>query len=106
MAKLLWLCGLALLILLAAGAVPVTHASDVDDTDIDDVAPAAARGGAGQGTDAGTVAKEAAAIKVDGLSAAEYANLKASAEKQTFQAEVSRMMKRAFWNDCGPSGAP
>ncbi len=52
-------------------------------------------GGTG-GTDAGTLAKEAQAITVDGLSAAEYESLKASADKHTFQAEVSRMMKRAW----------
>lgn len=67
----------------------------MDDTDLDDEVAAVPVGGAA-GTDAGTLAKEAQAIKVDGLSAAEYENLKASADKHNFQAEVSRMMKRTL----------
>lgn len=50
-------------------------------------------GGAASGTDAGTVDREAGAIKVDGLSAAEYQEMKSKSEKHAFQAEVSRMMK-------------
>lgn len=49
--------------------------------------------GTDSGTDAGTNEKEAEGIKIDGMSAAEYAALRDSGEKHEFQAEVSRMMK-------------
>lgn len=45
------------------------------------------------GTDAGTVAREEQAIKLDGLSVAETKALSEKAEKHQFQAEVNRMMK-------------
>merc|ERR1719150_804913 len=47
----------------------------------------------GSRTDTETVDREAEAIKLDGLSVAEVKQLRDSAEKHAFQAEVSRMMK-------------
>lgn len=47
----------------------------------------------GSKTDAGVVAREEEAIKLDGLSVAQLKELRERAEKHTFQAEVSRMMK-------------
>merc|ERR1712045_477082 len=47
----------------------------------------------GSRTDTDTVDREAEAIKLDGLSVAEVKQLRDSAEKHAFQAEVSRMMK-------------
>merc|ERR1712045_771545 len=47
----------------------------------------------GSRTDTETVGREAEAIKLDGLSVAEVKQLRDSAEKHAFQAEVSRMMK-------------
>jgi heat shock protein beta len=44
-------------------------------------------------TDGDAVDREAEAMTIDGMSAAEYAALKDSGEKHEFQAEVSRMMK-------------
>jgi len=47
----------------------------------------------GSRTDTETVDREAEAIKLDGLSVAEVKQLRDSAEKHAFQAEVNRMMK-------------
>merc|ERR1712213_76709 len=47
----------------------------------------------GSRTDTETVDREAEAIKIDGLSVAEVKQLRDSAEKHAFQAEVNRMMK-------------
>merc|ERR1711971_286837 len=47
----------------------------------------------GSRTDTDTVDREAEAIKLDGLSVAEVKQLRDSAEKHAFQAEVNRMMK-------------
>jgi len=47
----------------------------------------------GSRTDDEVVQREEEAIKLDGLSVAEMKNLRDSAEKHTFQAEVDRMMK-------------
>ena len=47
----------------------------------------------GSRTDTETVDREAEAIKLDGLSVVEVNQLRDSAEKHTFQAEVNRMMK-------------
>merc|ERR1712079_894700 len=47
----------------------------------------------GSRTDTETVDREEEAIKIDGLSVAEVKQLRDSAEKHAFQAEVSRMMK-------------
>jgi hypothetical protein len=78
--------------------VQVAAAGDGDDDD--DTAPAAggsakvdAKLGADGSTDAGTVAREEQAIKLDGLSVAETKALSEKAEKHQFQAEVNRMMK-------------
>lgn len=49
--------------------------------------------GGGAGIDADVVSREEKGIKVDGMSVEEYKTLRGSAEKQGFQAEVSRMMK-------------
>ena len=47
----------------------------------------------GSRTDTDTVDREAEAIKIDGLSVAEIKQMRDSAEKHAFQAEVNRMMK-------------
>jgi len=47
----------------------------------------------GSRTDTDTVDREAEAIKIDGLSVAEVKQMRDSAEKHAFQAEVNRMMK-------------
>jgi len=47
----------------------------------------------GSRTDTETVDREAEAIKIDGLSVAEIKQMRDSAEKHAFQAEVNRMMK-------------
>jgi len=47
----------------------------------------------GSRTDTETVDREAEAIKIDGLSVAEVKQMRDSAEKHAFQAEVNRMMK-------------
>ena len=47
----------------------------------------------GSRTDTDTVDREAEAIKLDGLSVAEIKQMRDSAEKHAFQAEVNRMMK-------------
>ena len=47
----------------------------------------------GSRTDTETVDREAEAIKLDGLSVAEVKQMRDSAEKHAFQAEVNRMMK-------------
>ena len=47
----------------------------------------------GSRTDTETVDREAEAIKLDGLSVSEVKQLRDSAEKHAFQAEVNRMMK-------------
>ena len=49
--------------------------------------------GSDSGTDAGVAEREERSMKYDGLSADETAKLREGAEKKTFQAEVSRMMK-------------
>ena len=50
----------------------------------------------GSKTDDEVVQREEEAINIDGLSVAESKQLRESAEKHHFQAEVSRMMKLMF----------
>ena len=75
-----------------------------DDEDDDDSGVGSGNGGSASlkdnlgagsttGTDAGVVEREEQAIKVDGLSTAEYKTLREAGEKHQFQAEVDRMMK-------------
>lgn len=84
--------------LLAAIALSVPAHVRADDTDaVEETAPPTVEttegASGGDGTDADVVDREAEGIKIDGMSAAEYAALRDSGEKHEFQAEVSRMMK-------------
>jgi len=88
--KLLWvLCGVAVLAV-ALYPTPATCGAD-DDTDLNAEEENSFK--APRGTDSKAAAREDKAITIDGMSVDEYQNLRGSAEKQGFQAEVSRMMK-------------
>uniref|UniRef100_A0A914H125 Histidine kinase/HSP90-like ATPase domain-containing protein n=1 Tax=Globodera rostochiensis TaxID=31243 RepID=A0A914H125_GLORO len=66
--------------------------ADVDEI-IDEPTVETPKNGVGKGTDDQAVQREEEAIKLDGLSVSEFKQLRESAEKHQFQAEVSRMMK-------------
>ncbi|KAL3099188.1 hypothetical protein niasHS_000796 [Heterodera schachtii] len=68
-------------------------AGDAADEIIDDPKVEVPKNGVGKGTDDQTVQREEEAIKLEGLSVAEFKQLRESAEKHQFQAEVNRMMK-------------
>uniref|UniRef100_A0A183C020 HATPase_c domain-containing protein n=1 Tax=Globodera pallida TaxID=36090 RepID=A0A183C020_GLOPA len=66
--------------------------ADVDEI-IDEPTVETPKNSVGKGTDDQAVQREEEAIKLDGLSVSEFKQLRESAEKHQFQAEVSRMMK-------------
>jgi len=82
---------LSLAVLLLGLSSQVRAEEDTLDTETVDNDMAAHR--EGSRTDTETVDREAEAIKIDGLSVAEVKQMRDSAEKHAFQAEVNRMMK-------------
>ena len=82
---------LSLAVLLLGLSAQVRAEEDTLDTETVDNDMAAHR--EGSRTDTETVDREAEAIKIDGLSVAEVKQMRDSAEKHAFQAEVNRMMK-------------
>jgi len=82
---------LSLAVLLLGLTAQVRAEEDTLETETVDNDMAAHR--EGSRTDTDTVDREAEAIKIDGLSVAEVKQMRDSAEKHAFQAEVNRMMK-------------
>merc|ERR1711884_301388 len=89
--KNLFFLSLAVLLLAFSAQVRAEDGADELETETVDNDMAAHR--EGSRTDTDTVDREAEAIKLDGLSVAEVKQLRDSAEKHAFQAEVNRMMK-------------
>merc|ERR1711884_980190 len=89
--KNLFFLSLAVLLLAFSAQVRAEDGADELETETVDNGMAAHR--EGSRTDTDTVDREAEAIKLDGLSVAEVKQLRESAEKHAFQAEVNRMMK-------------
>jgi len=85
------------LIFLSLAVLLLTFSSQVraeeDDLETETVDNDMAAHREGSRTDTETVDREAEAIKLDGLSVSEVKQLRDSAEKHAFQAEVNRMMK-------------
>merc|ERR1711990_71427 len=83
---------LALALLLCS--LGVARAEDEEDTlEVNTVDEDLGASKEGSRTDTENVDREAEAIKIDGLSVAEIKQMRDSAEKHAFQAEVNRMMK-------------
>jgi len=89
--KNLFFLSLAVLLLAFSAQVRAEDGADELETETVDNDMAAHR--EGSRTDTDTVDREAEAIKLDGLSVSEVKQLRDSAEKHAFQAEVNRMMK-------------
>jgi len=89
--KNLFFVSLAVLLLAFSAQVRAEDGADELETETVDNDMAAHR--EGSRTDTDTVDREAEAIKLDGLSVSEVKQLRDSAEKHAFQAEVNRMMK-------------
>ena len=89
--KNLFFLSLAVLLLAFSAQVRAEEGEDELETETVDNDMAAHR--EGSRTDTDTVDREAEAIKIDGLSVAEIKQMRDSAEKHAFQAEVNRMMK-------------
>ena len=84
---------LSLLVLLLAFSNQARAEEDEETLDTETVDNDMAAHREGSRTDTDTVDREAEAIKLDGLSVAEIKQMRDSAEKHAFQAEVNRMMK-------------
>jgi len=89
--KNLFFVSLAVLLLAFSAQARAEDGADELETETVDNDMAAHR--EGSRTDTDTVDREAEAIKLDGLSVSEVKQLRDSAEKHAFQAEVNRMMK-------------